>query len=483
MNTPVQIRPALSMSSSSWQGRPRRLLQNHDTLFSRAQLSTSIVLSVIVLLLSTYFTSGQLKPADHYLALVVGLTMASIYEWRGVYRRYNGLLAGCLRIGRAWLFTVALIFIAVTVAHEGFEFPDRAVLNWALVGYLTQVGVYISFHRLSRCLKSSTQPVRRALVVGSGPLAIQLIEGVNRNSWIPEKVVGIVDDEESYEKSADLVSVPRFGGMAEIEWVIAKYRIGRVYIALPICQPQSVENIYKALAGATIDIVWIPDIFSMQLLNHSVRELNGLPLITLSETPLACRSYALMKAVMDKTIALLMLIALSPLMLVVSLLVWFSSPGPIIFKQKRHGWDGRIIEIWKFRSMRVHDDQRVQQARKGDKRVTAIGRFIRRTSIDELPQLFNVLQGGMSLVGPRPHAIEHNHIYAQQIPAYMLRHRIKPGITGLAQVNGYRGETEKLEKMWRRVEFDIQYINNWSIWLDLMILLKTPLSLFNRNAY
>jgi putative colanic acid biosynthesis UDP-glucose lipid carrier transferase len=233
----------------------------------------------------------------------------------------------------------------------------------------------------------------------------------------------------------------------------------------------------------TVDVVWVPDIFAMRLLNHSVRELNGLPLISLSESPLMLERHALIKATVDKCIAALALLILSPLMLIVSILVWRSSPGPIIFRQNRNGWDGEVIEVWKFRSMYLHGPDDVRQAKKTDDRITPIGRFLRRTSIDELPQLINVLQGSMSLVGPRPHAIEHNDFYAKKIRAYKVRHRIKPGITGWAQVNGFRGETETLEKMMRRVELDVDYINKWSIWFDLKILIRTPFSLLSHKAY
>jgi putative colanic acid biosynthesis UDP-glucose lipid carrier transferase len=159
------------------------------------------------------------------------------------------------------------------------------------------------------------------------------------------------------------------------------------------------------------------------------------------------------------------------------------SPGPIIFKQERHGRNGKIIKVWKFRSMRLHDDHQVRHAGREDPRITPVGRFIRRTSIDELPQFFNVLQGHMALVGPRPHAIAHNDYYTGKIQAYMARHRIKPGITGLAQISGCRGETETLDKMQKRVEIDLNYINNWSLWLDIKILIKTPFTLFSKDIY
>jgi len=167
----------------------------------------------------------------------------------------------------------------------------------------------------------------------------------------------------------------------------------------------------------------------------------------------------------------------------VAIAVKLTSPGPVLFKQNRHGCDGEVIRVWKFRSMRVHDDQQVRQATRDDDRVTPLGRFLRRSSIDELPQLFNVLFGHMALVGPRPHAITHNIYYTGKVRAYMARHRLKPGITGLAQITGHRGETETVEKMQRRVAQDLNYINQWSLWLDIKILLKTPFTLFSKNIY
>ena len=222
----------------------------------------------------------------------------------------------------------------------------------------------------------------------------------------------------------------------------------------------------------------------MCIRDSSIRELGGVPLISLSETPLV-GSNAFVKSLMDYTIATAALVALSPIMLLTALLVKLSSPGPVLFSQKRHGWDGEIITIFKFRSMKLHDEAEgtVTQATKNDDRVTWIGRIIRRTSIDELPQLFNVLNGTMSIVGPRPHAIAHNEFYGERIKDYMRRHRVKPGLTGLAQVNGFRGETSTLSQMEGRVEQDLAYINNWSPWLDIKIMVKTAFVLFGKNVY
>lgn len=209
-----------------------------------------------------------------------------------------------------------------------------------------------------------------------------------------------------------------------------------------------------------------------------------MPLISLNESPMTSnRSAIVMKNIMDKVLAMLALIAFSSLMLVDAIMIKRESEGPVFFKQDRHGWDGKVIKVWKFRSMKMHDDTEVKQATKGDSRITKIGAFIRRTSIDELPQFINVLQGTMSLVGPRPHAVADNDYYSDKVNAYLARHRIEPGITGLAQISRFRGETDTLDKMEKRVEFDLAYINNWSLSLDLKILIKTPLSLISKDIY
>jgi len=238
------------------------------------------------------------------------------------------------------------------------------------------------------------------------------------------------------------------------------------------------------LIDLNVDVVWAPDIIGLHMLSPSVKEVAGIPLYYLSESPMT-EGALLSKLLLDKVVAFGALITLSPVMILAALAVKFTSSGPVFFHQERHGLDGKIIHISKFRSMKVHQEQdgEVSQAVKGDSRLTPIGAFLRKSSIDELPQIINVLKGDMSLVGPRPHAVSHNHYYSEKISIYMSRHRILPGMTGLAQVNGCRGETDTLEKMEKRVEYDLTYINNWSVWLDIRIMVKTVYTLFSRNAY
>lgn len=258
-----------------------------------------------------------------------------------------------------------------------------------------------------------------------------------------------------------------------------------VWISVPWEEKELLEEILAALSDSTVDVNVVPDLFQYRLLNQGIVERNGLPVINLCGSPMTGTEMVL-KAALDRILAFALILALLPVFAIIALLVALSSPGPVLFRQHRHGIGGEPIDILKFRTMVVHREAAgtVTQAAPNDSRVTLVGRLLRRTSLDELPQLFNVLRGEMSLVGPRPHAVQHNELYKDRIPRYMLRHKVKPGITGWAQVNGHRGQTETEDKMYARLEYDLWYIQNWTLWLDIKILLLTPLVLlFDKNAY
>jgi Undecaprenyl-phosphate glucose phosphotransferase len=265
---------------------------------------------------------------------------------------------------------------------------------------------------------------------------------------------------------------------------IQEHKIHAVWIAVPWEDKALLEVSLDALKESVVDVNVVPDLHQYRLLNQVISQWGGLPVISLAGTPMT-GTEARLKAIFDWLGALMLSVLLAPLMLLLALAIKMTSRGPVLFRQKRHGMGGDSIEILKFRSMALHQEGKGQltQAEPGDARVTAVGRFIRRSSLDELPQLFNVLKGEMSLVGPRPHAIEHNDIFKSRIPRYMLRHKVKPGITGWAQVNGFRGLTDTPEKMAMRIEHDLWYIQNWSLWLDLKILMMTPLVMMHRNAF
>jgi putative colanic acid biosynthesis UDP-glucose lipid carrier transferase len=294
-------------------------------------------------------------------------------------------------------------------------------------------------------------------------------------------VDGAVCDEKYEFQQGELQVLGNVGHLPEL---IRQFQVSTVYIVTPLHSSKLLEDVYFTLLDNHIAVHWIPDIFSLRLVNHSVNELAGIPVLTLSETPLT-GTRLIAKSLEDKILSFLILLLVSPLFLIIAIAIKLDSPGPVFFRQQRGGWNGETFRIWKFRSMHVQSPEAgvITQARKSDSRFTRVGALLRRTSVDELPQLMNVLIGNMSLVGPRPHAVEHDQEYSRRITDYFARHQIKPGMTGLAQVRGFRGETEDINQMVQRVESDIEYINNWSLWLDFTILVRTMLAVTGKAAY
>jgi len=269
------------------------------------------------------------------------------------------------------------------------------------------------------------------------------------------------------------------GGSADLEQILAGNAIDELWIALPLSATQKVSDVLEISNRHVVSVRLFPDLYGLTLLNHSVSELLGFPIIDLNVDRMQGFN-RLIKELEDKVLGLVIFVAALPLIGMIALIIRLSSDGPILFKQRRRGWDGKPFTIYKFRTMQLHTEPpgQLTQARINDHRFTAIGRWLRKTSLDELPQLYNVLQGRMSLVGPRPHAIEHDNFYEKHIEGYLRRHRVKPGITGWAQINDLRGEVQELEEMSRRVKHDLYYIEHWSLWFDVRIILATVLKIF-----
>ncbi len=434
-----------------------------------------------LLIVHTYLRNDEFSDEYRILAIITFLLMTIIYNTVGVYRHESAKSDYFSSVLQGWGTLVLLLGLFGFVTKTSETFSREVILSWSVTGLLGQLVVYYLTRKVLIRAMSETIPT---LIVGGGELGRHIASHTNSNQWIPDQVIGVIDDGEVFDAGWEELGIPRLGVIADIHRVVKDYGVRRVYITMSLENGDLIKPLALGLIEENVDVIWAPDIFGVSLLNHSIKEIAGVPLISLSETPLQGGS-ALAKTVMDKILAMVALVLTGPVMIITALLVLVTSPGPILFRQKRHGWDGRIVEVYKFRSMKVHEelDGEVRQATRDDDRITAVGKFIRRTSIDELPQLFNVLSGSMSLVGPRPHALAHNEFYKGKIGAYMLRHRIKPGLTGLAQVNGFRGETDTIDKMQSRVNYDLAYINNWSIWLDIEILFKTVFVVFGRNVY
>ncbi len=274
------------------------------------------------------------------------------------------------------------------------------------------------------------------------------------------------------------------GGIADGVRLAQEGKIEILFVALPLTNKARIENILKELGDTTVDVHIVPDVFTFNLLHSRMGHVGEIQTISVYDSPMR-GGYSIMKRMEDLFLAFSILTVIALPMLIIAAIIKITSPGPVLFKQDRYGMDGKKIKVWKFRSMRVMDNgEVVKQATKNDPRVTKFGAFLRRTSLDELPQFFNVIQGTMSVVGPRPHAVSHNEEYRKKVAYYMLRHKMKPGITGWAQVNGWRGETDTVEKMEMRIKYDLEYIRNWSIWMDFKIVVFTIFRGFvGKNVY
>ncbi|GLK88111.1 undecaprenyl-phosphate glucose phosphotransferase [Pseudomonas turukhanskensis] len=457
------------------------LMANRRGLTFWGQWVTAMFLANLVLTALVVMKFGSIPSEYRVLGVLTILGSVPCYAALQVYHKRHRLLSGMGRLLAGWcLLLGAMMTIAFATQTTGV-YSREVVFSWAILGFAVQVLSYIPLRMLTRLHSRKLRKDRRSVIVGTGSLAKDLADKLSHPSRVP--LIGMIATEKS--DPADDNGLPVLGTLSELRDVIERENIRRVYIAVPLGEVQHIENIYIDLLDMSVDVVWIPDFGSMLLLNQSISEIEHMPAIYLNESPISSHPAALFaKEAMERTLAALALLLLSPLMIGIAIAVRRSSPGPILFKQERHGWNGEVIKVWKFRSMRVHAPETVvKQATRGDDRITKVGAFIRRTSLDELPQLFNVVFGEMALVGPRPHAVTHNIYYTDKIRAYMARHRIKPGITGLAQITGHRGETETIDKMQQRVNQDLNYINQWSLWLDVKILIKTPFTLLSKNIY
>lgn len=428
-------------------------------------------------------------PVLYGAAILVGVLIAAlVLPGFGIYQSWRGqsLLGLFARLAAAWgsvLFTLLSILFLAGVA----EIYSRLWVGlWALFGLLALILGRAALFTLLRYLRRHGFNHRRVLLVGAGHLGLELVRRVREEGWSGYDVIAALDDDPAKHHSLLGGIVPVVGSIDRLaEEVESRKDVDEVWLALPLRAEARVREALDLLRHSTVNIRFVPDFFSFRLLNHRVSEVVGFPMLDISTTPMTGLN-RLIKAVEDRGLALLMLFFFSPLMVLIAIGVRLSGPGPILFKQTRLGWDGREIKIYKFRTMIPHTEPagQVTQARPNDPRLTKFGAFLRRTSLDELPQLFNVLQGRMSIVGPRPHALPHNEFYKDRIDSYMLRHKVKPGITGWAQVNGYRGETDTIEKMRKRIEYDLYYIEHWSLWFDLKIIFLTVFrGFFHKNAY
>jgi putative colanic acid biosynthesis UDP-glucose lipid carrier transferase len=408
-------------------------------------------------------------------------SMDTYRSWRGTELR--------LEIGNvlfAWLTGILILILVDILVVKQQLYSDTAIETWIII---TPIEL-ISWHAIVRLslglIRSRGYNTRRVAIVGATTLGVRLEQVFQTMDWSGFRFAGYYDDrgDQSDERRLNGDAINVIGGIDQLITDCKSENIDTVYLTLALSAEKRIRLITEKLADTTVSVYLVPDLFTFNLLNSRWVDYQGITAISIYETPFAGIN-SFIKRSEDVILSGLILCLIATPMLIIAMVIKFTSKGPIFFKQKRYGVDGTAITVWKFRSMTVTEDgDNIPQATKGDNRITPFGAFLRRTSLDELPQFFNSFSGSMSIVGPRPHAVAHNEEYRSQIQGYMLRHKVKPGITGLAQINGFRGETDTLAKMQGRVFYDLQYIQTWSLVQDLKIIFLTIFKGFiHKNAY
>jgi len=384
----------------------------------------------------------------------------------------------------SWVWVLSVLALLGYATNTLAAFDTDMLIAWGVATPLVQWALVAIGTAIQRHLASLPDARRPAVIIGAGRMGMRVAQMLKLRQAFGHDLLGVFDD-----RSADRVNLPEeavlLGSLRQLPEFIEAHGVKDVFITLPLTSQPRIQSLLESLQNTTASIHFVPDIFGVSVIQGRLEDMGGVPVVGLMVAPFTGIN-GFIKRVSDIVLSTLILIMISPILLVLAIGVKMSSPGPIIFRQRRTGLDGEIIEVYKFRSMRTTEDGAVvKQATRDDPRITPFGAVIRKTSLDELPQFVNVLQGRMSIVGPRPHAVAHNEQYRKLVKAYMARHKVKPGITGWAQVNGLRGETDTIEKMSARVRYDIEYLDNWSVWLDVRIIMQTVLLLIrkDRNAY
>ncbi|MET0981749.1 MAG: undecaprenyl-phosphate glucose phosphotransferase [Telluria sp.] len=446
------------------------------------------VLDPLIIMGALYVSSIAFEePFSGYslvLMILAFFISSAVYQHIDPYRTWRSgrMLAYARDIVFGWCVTIGVLYFLGSASGLKYYYDERVLLAWVIATPATLLASHIVVRRAAG-RPDRGREVRSVVVVGANEVGVKFAAICDRHPNLFMQMHGFFDDRAGM-RHAPGVHHPVLGKMAELSQYVRTHNIKLIFISQPISAQPRIRHLIDELQDTTASVYFLPDVYVFDLMQARFDNVGGMPVIAICETPFMGLN-SMIKRASDVVLGSLILIALAPLMLAIAVAVKCTSPGPVIFRQRRYGLYGEEILVYKFRSMRVLDDGgNIVQARRDDPRVTPVGRFLRRTSLDELPQFVNVLQGSMSIVGPRPHAVAHNEQYRKLIKGYMLRHKVKPGITGWAQVNGLRGETTTLDKMEARIQFDLDYLRNWSVWLDLWIILKTIRVILTReNAF
>lgn len=430
--------------------------------------------SLIEPLVMVFVLWGVFINAENHIPMsifVTSIILFSITFPSGAKIR-KGFFKICRDVIIEWLLLASLVLAFAYITRYITLYSEKLIIVWLIATPVAQILALQLLKLVSPKLIEWQGPPQNTVIIGLNEQALLLARNLANDSYQRIQILGFFDDRAS-NRLPDHQKYPLLGTLNQLSDYLKTELVHKMYIALPMSSHPRILKLLDDLKDTTASIYFVPDIFVTDLIQGRVSSVNGIPVVSVCETPFTGMD-GFIKRTADFLFSLVILILISPILLIIALLVKLTSPGPVIFKQRRYGLDGQEILVYKFRSMTVcEDDGKVTQATKNDMRITPLGAFLRKTSLDELPQFINVLQGRMSVVGPRPHAVAHNEQYRKLIKGYMIRHKVKPGITGWAQVNGFRGETDTLEKMEQRVHYDLEYLRNWSPRLDMLIVAKT----------
>jgi len=469
--------PSLSAASFIKKAEPTYL--GKDNLLSMLESMVGPIALVFSLWAAAWYADSSISPPHFLLALLV---FALTFSDKSRLQVPALALIGNIVVN--WVFIASLLLFTGWATRYIREFSTESIAIWLWLAPLSEVAANFLLRGIAPLIVHLQGPPRRAIIVGMNEQGLSLATKIVATPYATIDFVGFVDSRDVQRLNTDAAAAPLLGKLEQLASLVKDNRVDLIYLSLPMASQPRILALLDDLKDTTVSVYFVPDMFVTDLIQGSQGSVCGMPVISVCESPFHGTN-GFIKRASDVVLSLIILTLIFPILLIIAVAVKLGSAGPIIFKQHRYGLNGEEILVYKFRSMTVtENDGEIKQAQKNDNRITPLGAFLRRSSLDELPQFVNVLQGRMSIVGPRPHAVAHNELYRKLIKGYMVRHKVKPGITGWAQVNGYRGETETLDKMQGRIDYDLDYLRHWSLQLDLHIILKTiRLVLKDQKAY
>ena len=460
-----------------------------DNILSITESLTDPLVAVIGLWAVAFIQEGHLGPIYLFLSLIIFFV-----SYPGESKLSLTINKAVMNIVSTWIILSSLLILFAYTTRYMYLFSTQTIVLWVVLTPIMQILALLFLRSIAPLIMTLQGPVKQAVVAGINEQSIELALRLNDTKLQSTNIIGFFEDRtlKRVAENTDIdvllngnIGVSILGKIDELADYIKTHQVNVIYLSLPMSGHPRILKLLDDLKDTTASIYFIPDIFMTDLIQGRMGQIDDIPVVAVCETPFTGFN-GVIKRTADIVFSLAILILILPILIIIAIGVKLSSPGPVIFKQRRYGLDGKEILVYKFRSMSVCEDGgAVTQATKNDQRVTKLGAFLRKSSLDELPQFINVLQGRMSVVGPRPHAVSHNEMYRKLIKGYMIRHKVKPGITGWAQVNGLRGETETLDKMKARIDFDLEYLRNWSPKLDIYIVFRTVSVVFKgeKNAY